>query len=129
RPHATQLDDFGLPQLELSICFSPEEVANVVANRDHLFRLMGDAGYECRLHPVAPQLVPGSAVHYGGTIRMHRSRQYGVLNEWNRPFDISNLVVSDASCFTTSSEKNPTLTVMAVSARAARRLAHDLKSG
>ena len=59
---------------------------------------------------------------------MHRSRAHGVLNEWNRPFDIPNLVVGDASCFTTNSEKNPTLTAMALSARAAARLADDLKA-
>ena len=41
----------------------------------------------------------------------------------------SNLVVADASCFTTNSEKNPTLTAMALAARAASRLAADLKSG
>ena len=40
-----------------------------------------------------------------------------------------NVIVTDASCFTTNSEKNPTLTVMALSARAARRLATDLKRG
>jgi choline dehydrogenase-like flavoprotein len=74
-----------------------------------------------------PQLTPGRAVHYGGTARMHRRRDHGVLDEWNRPFDIPNLVVSDSSCFTTNTEKNPTLTLMALSARAARRLAHDLK--
>ena len=90
---------------------------------------MADAGYQCRLDPVEPQLAPGRAVHYGGTARMHRSRAHGVLNEWNRPFDVPNLIVTDASCFTTNSEKNPTLTAMALSARAARRLADDLKTG
>jgi choline dehydrogenase-like flavoprotein len=129
RPHAVQVDEFGLPQLELSISFTAEEIANVVASRERFLDLMVAAGYTCRLNAVEPQLVPGSAVHYGGTIRMHRSRQFGVLNEWNRPHDIQNLVVSDASCFTTNTEKNPTLTAMALSARAACRLAHDLRTG
>jgi len=91
--------------------------------------LMAEAGYVCRLDPVEPQLVPGGAVHYGGTARMHRSRQHGVLDEWNRPFDVPNLIVTDASCFTTNTEKNPTLTAMALSARAACRLADDLRTG
>ena len=60
---------------------------------------------------------------------MHRCRDHGVLDAWNRPFDIPNLVVTDSSCFTTNSEKNPTLTLMALSARAAHRLAQDLKHG
>jgi choline dehydrogenase-like flavoprotein len=127
-PHDTLTDEFGLPQLDVSIRFGPEEIDTVLASREHLLGLLSEAGYRSTLDPVEPQLVPGSAVHYGGTARMHASRQFGVLNEWNRPFDVPNLVVGDASCFTTNTEKNPTLTAMALSARAARRLAADLKS-
>jgi len=129
RPHRDKVDEFGRPQLEIAVEFAEDEVANVIDSRDHLLTLMADAGYQCRLDPVEPQLAPGRAVHYGGTARMHRSRAHGVLNEWNRPFDVPNLIVTDASCFTTNSEKNPTLTAMALSARAARRLADDLKTG
>jgi choline dehydrogenase-like flavoprotein len=123
----TENDEFGLPKLEIKIAFDEETRANVIAARHHLLSLMEESGYRCRLRPVASQLIPGDAVHYGGTARMHRCRQQGVLNEWNRPFDIPNLVVADASSFTTNSEKNPTLTAMALSARAARRLAADLR--
>jgi choline dehydrogenase-like flavoprotein len=128
-PHGTLKDEFGLAQLDVSIRFGPQEVETVRASRDHLLGLMSEAGYPSTLDPVVPQLVPGSAVHYGGTVRMHGSPRFGVLNEWNRPFDVPNLVVGDASCFTTNTEKNPTLTAMALSARAARRLADDLKVG
>jgi choline dehydrogenase-like flavoprotein len=128
RPSSTSQDEFELPRLEIHIDFDRETLSNVERGRDHLLGLMAEAGYRCTLRPIVPQFGPGSAVHYGGTARMHRSRKYGVLDRWNRPFDIPNLVVSDASCFTTSAEKNPTLTAMALSARAARRLAHDLKT-
>jgi choline dehydrogenase-like flavoprotein len=128
RPSTLDVDEHGLPQLEIRIAFDCEARSNVERAREHLLCLLHEAGYPTRLHPVVPQLVPGMAVHYGGTARMHRQRAYGVLNEWNRPFDIPNLVVSDASCFTTNSEKNPTLTAMALSARAADRLAHDVRS-
>ena len=129
RPHPAAVDEFGLPQLEVTIAFTADELDNVKASRQYLLDLMADAGYMCALDPVDPQLVPGGAFHYGGTARMHRSPQHGVLNEWNRPFAVSNLVVADASCFTTNSEKNPTLTAMALAARATRRLAADLRSG
>ncbi len=127
-PSPAGRDEFGLPRLEIHIEFDDQTVLNVEGARAHLLSLMDEAGYRCTLDPVVPQLTPGSAVHYGGTVRMHESRRYGVLDAWNRPFDIPNLVVSDASCFTTNSEKNPTLTAMALSARAATRLADDLKA-
>jgi len=129
QPHQSKTDAFGFPQLDVSIRFSDDEVQNVVASRQHFLDLMAEAGYPGRLLPVEPQLRPGVAVHFGGTARMHRSRRYGVLDQWNRPFDVSNVIVTDASCFTTNTEKNPTLTAMAVSARAAHRLADDLKTG
>ncbi len=129
RPHPTKRDEFGLPQLEVCIAFGPDEIGAVEASRGQLLDVMADAGYPARLDPIVPQLAPGIAVHYGGTVRMHRSPEHGVLNEWNRPFAVPNLVVADASCFTTNSEKNPTLTAMALSARAVARLAADLKAG
>ena len=122
-------DRLGQPGLELHIDFDDAELKNMAAAREHFCDLMGEAGVACRIDPVVPQLTPGMAVHYGGTVRMHRDRRYGALNEWNRPFDVPNLVVADASCFTTNSEKNPTLTVMALAARAAHRLADDLRTG
>ena len=125
----SERDEFGLPKLEVQIEFDQEAIDNVVGAREHLLSLMDEAGYRCTVNPVVPQLVPGIAVHYGGTARMHHSCRHGVLNEWNRPFDIPNLAVVDASCFTTNSEKNPTLTAMALAVRAACRLAADVRRG
>jgi choline dehydrogenase-like flavoprotein len=75
------------------------------------------------------ELMPGTSVHYGGAVRMHRSPQFGVLDGWNRMHDVPNVAVTDASSFPTGPEKNPTLTAMAISARAADGLAADLRSG
>jgi choline dehydrogenase-like flavoprotein len=58
---------------------------------------------------------------------MHAKPAYGVVDSWNRVYGASNVLACDAACFTTAAEKNPTLTVMAIAARAATRLAHDLK--
>jgi choline dehydrogenase-like flavoprotein len=49
-----------------------------------------------------------------------------VTDGFNRLHEIPNVLVVDASCFTTGAEKNPTLTVMALAARSANRLASDL---
>jgi choline dehydrogenase-like flavoprotein len=79
--------------------------------------------------PIDHVLRPGRSAHYGGAARMHVSPKYGVLDEWNRLHEVNNVAVVDASSFTTGVEKNPTLTVMALAARAVDRLAYDLKSG
>ncbi|MEO8695716.1 MAG: GMC family oxidoreductase [Acidimicrobiales bacterium] len=75
------------------------------------------------------EVVPGSSVHFGGTIRMHDSPEHGALDRWNRLRDAPNVRVVDLSCFTTGPEKNPTLTAMALATRAAAHLAEELSAG
>jgi choline dehydrogenase-like flavoprotein len=127
KPSTTKKDEFGLPALDICIHYSAEEVANVVRARQHLMNLMEEAGYRATIGEIVPTLFPGTAVHYGGTARMHAKPEHGVVDAWNRVHRAPNVLVCDAACFTTGAEKNPTLTVMAIAARAATRLAHDLK--
>jgi choline dehydrogenase-like flavoprotein len=127
KPSTTKKDEFGLPDLDVCIRYSDAEVDNVVRARQHLVNIMGDAGCRAIVGPVVPTLFPGTIAHYGGTARMHAKPDFGVVDAWNRVYGASNVLVCDAACFTTACEKNPTLTVMAIAARAATRLAHDLK--
>jgi choline dehydrogenase-like flavoprotein len=127
RPHRCKTDEFGLPILDICIRFDTEVLDTMVAARARLLEIMDNAGYRCTLHEALPRLLPGSSAHYGGTVRMHSSRKYGVTDAWSRLHDVPNVSVADASCFTTNSEKNPTLTAMALAARAAHRIADDLK--
>ena len=115
-------------KLEVRLKFGPETDALLARGRERLMSILSDAGAQPKVADWRVEK-PGTSVHYGGTVRMHHSPEHGVLNEWNRPFEVPNLVVADASCFTTNSEKNPTLTAMALSCRAADRLAADLKAG
>ena len=91
-------------------------------------QLMQDAGHRGTIRDIVHTLFPGTAKHYGGAARMHASPKFGVTDGFNLLHDIPNVLVVDASCFTTGVEKNPTLTVMALTARAADRLARDLKA-
>jgi choline dehydrogenase-like flavoprotein len=91
-------------------------------------QLMQDAGHKGAIREIVPTLVPGTAKHYGGAARMHASPRFGVTDGFNRLHDIPNVLVVDASSFTTGAEKNPTVTVMALAARSADRLARDLRA-
>jgi choline dehydrogenase-like flavoprotein len=52
-----------------------------------------------------------------------------VLNQWCQSHDVPNLYVVDGSVFPSASEKNPTLTIMALAARTAEHIADRLKKG
>jgi choline dehydrogenase-like flavoprotein len=121
-------DEFGLPTVRPNLHYAADEVRNLAHVRQALGEILDAAGYPCSVPRCVPDPVPGTSVHYGGTVRMHASPRYGVLDGWNRMHTVNNVVVADASAFTTGVEKNPTLTAMALAARASERLAHDLKA-
>lgn len=119
-------DEFGVPLLDIHIRHDEAAQHAALAACDRLLTILDTAGYRGRLRNVVVK-PPGTSVHYGGTVRMHDSPRYGMLNAWNRLHAVDNVAVVDASCFTTGVEKNPTLTAMALAARAGDRLADDLK--
>ena len=51
------------------------------------------------------------------------------LNKWNQMHEVKNLFVVDGSAFTSASEKNPTLTILALSWRATDYLAEEIRKG
>ncbi|MEM9777998.1 MAG: GMC family oxidoreductase [Chloroflexota bacterium] len=129
QPHPTLKDKLGQPLVRLTFSFDDAEVQNVHDSRQHLIDLFERAGIQVKLDDIFFQIFPGLSIHYGGTIRMHRDPQYGVLDQWNRVYEAPNVLVTDASAFTTGPEKNPTLTMMALAMRAADKLTEDLKTG
>jgi choline dehydrogenase-like flavoprotein len=62
--------------------------------------------------------IPGISIHEMGGARMGRSAKTSVLNAFNQTHDIPNLFVSDGACMTSSGNQNPSLTYMALTARA-----------
>jgi choline dehydrogenase-like flavoprotein len=61
---------------------------------------------------------PGMGIHEMGTARMGRDPKTSVLNEWNQVWDAKNVYVTDGACMTSASCVNPSLTYMALTARA-----------
>lgn len=112
-------------RLHIDLVYDQAAVENMRRSRERLAGALAAGGVRAELGPFEA-LRPGSSVHYAGTARMHHDPAFGVVDGWNRVYDAPNVVVADASCFTTGPEKNPTLTAMAIAARAADRLAADL---
>jgi choline dehydrogenase-like flavoprotein len=74
-------------------------------------------------------MVMGAAIHEAGGARMGEESSRSVLNRWNQVWDVPNLLVTDASAFASSGVSGTTLTIMAMTIRACRNLAGDLKAG
>jgi choline dehydrogenase-like flavoprotein len=71
----------------------------------------------------------GSAIHEHGTCRMGADPKRSALNQYNQSHEVRNLFVVDGSSFTTASEKNPTLTILALAMRSSDYLADQMKKG
>jgi len=70
---------------------------------------------------------PGYGVHEMGTARMGRDPKTSVLNGFNQIHSVKNVFVTDGACMTSSSCVNPSLTYMAITARAADYAVSELK--
>ena len=61
---------------------------------------------------------PGACIHEMGTARMGHDPQTSVLNRWNQMHEVANVFVTDGACMTSSGTQNPSITYMALTARA-----------
>jgi len=114
-------DAWGIPALRISMAHGTNEAA-----------LMRDAGITAaemlevagakNIKLTTGVEMPGMAIHEVGTARMGNDPKKSVLNPFCQSHDISNLLVSDGSCFVSSACQNPTLTMMALTVRACDHL-------
>jgi len=70
---------------------------------------------------------PGMAIHEMGTARMGNDPKTSVLNKWNQMHEVNNVFVTDGSCMPSIACQNPSLTFMALTARAADYAVKELK--
>ena len=72
---------------------------------------------------------PGLDIHEMGGCRMGKDSKTSMLNKWNQLHLCKNVFVTDGACMTTVGNQNPSLTFMAITARAANRAVEELKKG
>ena len=72
---------------------------------------------------------PGLAIHEVGSARMGNDPKTSVLNKWQQAHDVKNLFVMDGSCYVSSACPNPTITFMALAARACDYLVEEYRAG
>jgi choline dehydrogenase-like flavoprotein len=79
------------------------------------------------IKPFVQDNAPGLGIHEMGTARMGRDPKTSVLDAYNRCHDVKNLFVTDGACMTSSGCQNPSITYMALTARAAAYAVDQIK--
>jgi choline dehydrogenase-like flavoprotein len=121
-------DPLGLPKLKIRFSFGDNEVR--MARHAHTQAVaMVEAAGGTVIRGDAAILTPGSAIHEMGTARMGKDPKTSVLNGHNQSHDIANLFVTDGACMASSACQPPSLTYMALTARACRYAVDQLGAG
>ena len=110
-------DAWGIPVARISCVHSDNERQMARDQLESLKEMAHEAGFEVLLEN-AQMGTPGLCIHEIGTARMGNDPKKSVLNRFNQSWDVKNLFVTDGACFVSSGCQNPTLTMMAITARA-----------
>ena len=119
-------DMHGLPTLAMDVKYRENEVNMRKDVLAAAVEILDAAGLK-QVQGFDRGFVPGNAIHEMGTARMGRDPKTSVLNAWNQLHDVKNVFVTDGACMTSSSCVNPSLTYMALTARAAAFAVQELK--
>lgn len=126
--HATRKDKWGIPIPHIEYSIGPNERAMIKQILDDGRAMLEAAGGQVVMQ-ASEAAMPGLGIHEMGTARMGRDPATSVLNAHNQAHDIANLFITDGSAMTSSGCQNPSLTYMALSARAADHAVKLLQEG
>jgi choline dehydrogenase-like flavoprotein len=129
------VDQWGIPVLRFHWQWSDNEI-KMAKDMQETFRSIVEAAggiYTTKASPDAPRPYGiadgGVIIHELGTARMGVNPKTSVLNKYCQAHDVKNLFVADAAPFVTNPDKNPTLTIMALSWRTSEYLLDQAKKG
>ena len=114
-PH--RRDAWGLPVLRINCTHNQQELATAADQNTALREICETLGVTAHRLDVRPS-TPGTAIHECGTARMGDSPANSVLDRNNECWDARGLYVTDAAAFPSQGLQNPTLTILALTARA-----------
>jgi choline dehydrogenase-like flavoprotein len=121
-------DKWGLPVLEMDVEIKENEIKMRKDMMQDAIDMFESVGLK-NVHGYDSGYAPGQGIHEMGTARMGRDPKSSVLNEFNQVWDALNVFVTDGACMTSGSCVNPSLTYMALTARAADFAVQELKKG
>jgi choline dehydrogenase-like flavoprotein len=123
-----KVDAWGVPALRIHCMWRENEKALLQDMSITAAEMLSAAGAH-KIEPFIEDNAPGLTIHEMGTARMGRDPKTSVLNEHNQAHDVKNLFCTDGACMTSSSCVNPSLTYMALTARACDYAVSMMKRG
>lgn len=121
-------DAWGIPLLKTSVAYDDNDIKSMkdfTAQAEEMLTIAG-----CKdIRTYDTNQAPGLDIHEMGGVRMGKDPKTSMLNAWNQMHACPNVFVTDGSCMVSTSTQNPSLTFMAITARAANHAVEELKKG
>jgi len=121
----TKKDKWGLPVLKIDCATGENERLMRRDMKDDMAEMLEACGVK-EVDTYDAEYFPGMGIHEMGTARMGTSAKNSVLNKHNQVWDAPNVFVTDGSCMVSAACQNPSLTYMALTARAADYAVNEL---
>ncbi|ADQ19167.1 glucose-methanol-choline oxidoreductase [Leadbetterella byssophila DSM 17132] len=124
-----ETDKLGLPLVDFHAELGENEYKMKECMLQEAMNLMDIAGIKNIRAYDSQKSMPGISIHEMGTARMGHSPKNSVLNKHNQVWNAPNVYVTDGAAMVSSSNVNPSLTYMALAARAADHAVQEMKKG
>jgi choline dehydrogenase-like flavoprotein len=121
-----KLDQWGLPTVTFDATIKENEMKMRKDMQEQAIEMLENAGFK-DVKGYDNEYAIGLGIHEMGTARMGRDRKTSVLNANNQLHDVPNVYVTDGASMTSAGNVNPSLTYMALTARAANHAVEELK--
>jgi choline dehydrogenase-like flavoprotein len=122
-------DAWGIPVLRIVASYGENEHAMAKAMRENVIDILEAMKVVDSQPPGASLSVFGKNIHECGTARMGNDARKSVVNSFGQLHDVKNVFVTDGAVFVTQGCYEPTLTIMAISARAADYIVRGYRAG
>ncbi len=121
-------DDWGIPLLKMDIAYDDNDEKMIKDYHEQFTHMFEEAGFT-NIKTFDSKQAPGLDIHEMGGVRMGKDPNTSLLNEWNQLHSCKNVYVTDGACMTSTATQNPSLTYMALTARACDHAIKASKKG
>jgi choline dehydrogenase-like flavoprotein len=121
-------DQWGIPQLNIDVDYDENDEKMIQDFFEQFTEMYSKAGFT-NIRTNDNNRRPGNDIHEMGGVRMGKDPKTSLLNKWNQLHQCPNVFVTDGACMTSTSTQNPSLTFMALTARAANYAIKQMKKG
>jgi choline dehydrogenase-like flavoprotein len=121
-------DEWDMPLLSISMDYDDNDEKMLKDFFEQFTEMYTKAGFT-NIQTHDSKQAPGLDIHEMGGVRMGHDPKTSLLNKWNQMHAVKNVFVTDGACMTSTATQNPSLTYMALTARAVDYAVSELKKG